>query len=180
MSYEEYNDMFLKCQDTGKYHVFTFDIVGSKNMDDKTRYEAQLLLFELAGLIYLKLKSIESRTKKRILIYEDSFCNMFDSNTKSHSGFGIRSEPLIYGDMLAITIYRDSISKKEMIDLFNTCKKLIGLTCDFHYADGYYETNEWSEGKEKYYRGYCIQLLSELHKPSNKNIRKLILKRDEK
>lgn len=30
MSYEEYNDMFLKCQDTGKYHVFTFDIVGSK------------------------------------------------------------------------------------------------------------------------------------------------------
>lgn len=33
MSYEEYNDMFLKCQDTGKYHVFTFDIV--KNTDAK-------------------------------------------------------------------------------------------------------------------------------------------------
>ena len=30
MSYEEYNDLFLKCQDIGKYHVFTFDIVDSK------------------------------------------------------------------------------------------------------------------------------------------------------
>ena len=178
MSYNEYNDMFLKCQDTGKYHVFTFDIVGSKKMDYKTRYETQLLLFELAGLMYLKLRSIEKRKQKSILMYDDRFRNMFDTRLPSING--ITQEPLIFGDMFAITVYRDSITKKEMLDLFNSCKKLIGLACDFHYADGYYETNEWSEGKNKYYRGYCIQLLSELHKPYNKEIKKFILKRNEK
>lgn len=175
MSYNEYNDLFLKCQDNGMYHTFTFDIVGSKKMDYKTRYETQLLLFELAGLMYLKLRSIEKRTQKRILIYDDSFVNLFD--VRQHAGYGIKIEPIIFGDMLAITVYRDSITKNEMLELFQTCKKLIGLECDFHYADGYYETNEWSEGNSKYYRGYCLQLLSELHKPYNKEVKKLLKQR---
>ena len=33
-----------------------------------------------------------------------------------------------------------------------------------HVADGYYETNEWSERNSKFYRGYCIQTLETLHK----------------
>jgi len=37
-------------------------------MDYKTRYETQLLLFKLAGLMYLKLGSYESRNQKRVLI----------------------------------------------------------------------------------------------------------------
>ena len=36
MSSREYNDMFLKCQKTAPYHVFTFDIVDSKKMDKET------------------------------------------------------------------------------------------------------------------------------------------------
>ena len=44
MSTYEYNDLFIKCQETGKYHVFTFDIEGSKSMNNKTRYEAQIKL----------------------------------------------------------------------------------------------------------------------------------------
>ena len=176
MSYNEYNDLFIKCQDTGKYHVFTFDIVGSKEMDDKTRYDTQILLIELAGLMYLKLFSEETKRQKRILVFDDDFCNMFDFS-KPQAGFGIKIEPYIFGDMFAITIYRDSLTNEEVLDIFKKCKKMLGLTCKFHIADGYYETNEYGEGKEKYFRGYCIQLLSELHKPQNKYVKKLLKQR---
>ena len=117
MSYNEYNDLFLKCQDTGKYHVFTFDIVGSKEMDDKTRYDTQILLIELAGLMYLKLFSEETKRQKRILVFDDDFCNMFDFS-KPQAGFGIKIEPYIFGDMFAITIYRDSLTNEEVLDIF--------------------------------------------------------------
>lgn len=32
MSTFEYNDLYLKCQNTGKYHVFVFDIISSKKI----------------------------------------------------------------------------------------------------------------------------------------------------
>ena len=37
---------------------------------------------------------------------------------------------------------------------------------------GYYETDDWTEGQDKYFRGYCIDLLSNLHKPYNERLRK--------
>ena len=48
MSSREYNDMFLKCQKTAPYHVFTFDIVDSKKMDKETRNKAQYKMRALA------------------------------------------------------------------------------------------------------------------------------------
>ena len=30
MSTFEYNDLYLKCQDTDIYHMFVFDMIGSK------------------------------------------------------------------------------------------------------------------------------------------------------
>ena len=37
MSANEYHDLYLKCQSTGKYHMFLFDMVGSKkNANRKT------------------------------------------------------------------------------------------------------------------------------------------------
>ena len=55
-------------------------------------------------------------------------------------------------------------------------KEYLQIPFDFHIADGYYETNNWVEGKDKYFRGYCIDLLSNLHKDYNKEVRKKLKK----
>ena len=47
MSTHEYNDLFLKCQETGIYHVFIFDIEGSKKMSPTVRQIAQYKLIKL-------------------------------------------------------------------------------------------------------------------------------------
>ena len=47
MSTHEYNDLYLKCQDNGIYHMFVFDIINSKKMSSKNRYEAQIKMIEL-------------------------------------------------------------------------------------------------------------------------------------
>ena len=41
MSTFEYNDSFVLSQDSGRYHVYTFDIVNSKKMDAEVRKIAQ-------------------------------------------------------------------------------------------------------------------------------------------
>lgn len=41
MSTFEYNDLFVLSQDSGRYHVYTFDIVNSKKMDAEVRKIAQ-------------------------------------------------------------------------------------------------------------------------------------------
>ena len=45
---------------------------------------------------------------------------------------------------------------------------------DLHISDGYYETNDYGEAGTRYFRGYCIDLLSNFHKEKNvTNINKL-------
>ena len=39
------------------------------------------------------------------------------------------------------------------------------------FIDGYYETNKWEEGNLLFFRGYCIDMLSNYHK-SKKNLNK--------
>ena len=62
--------------------------------------------------------------------------------------------------------------KEYGISSVEECKEIIGIDYEFHYSDGYYETDDWCEGQDKYFRGYCIDLLSNLHKPYNKKLRK--------
>lgn len=97
---------------------------------------------------------------------------MFFFGEKRKNGFGFKEEPFIFGDLVGFTVYRDSISTEEVIDVFNECREIIGIDYEFHIADGYYETDDWTEGQDKYFRGYCIDLLSNLHKPYNESLRK--------
>ena len=90
--------------------------------------------------------------------------------------FGYKQEPFLLGDLIGLTVYRDTISSDEVINIFNNCKKILNVDFDFHMADGYYETNNWNEANNKYFRGYCIDLLSKLHKPDNEKIRKSLIK----
>ena len=169
MSTHEYNDLFLKCQNTGIYHVFTFDIAGSKKMERKTRYDAQYKIMELAMMMYKIIEKKELKENKKILVFEDEFTKLGEYRLNV---FGYKQEPFIFGDLIGLTVYRDSITTQEVIDIFNKCKKKLEIDFEFHIADGYYETNDWVEGKDKYFRGYCIDLLSNLHKPYNKEVRK--------
>ena len=52
MSTPEYNELFLNCQSTGMYHVFTFDIKDSKKMEPSDRLKAQYKLLELDMMMY--------------------------------------------------------------------------------------------------------------------------------
>lgn len=173
MSTIEYNDLFLKCQKTGKYHVFCFDIVGSKNMSDETRFDAQIKIIKLILMVYEKIKTKQMQENKKILVFEDGFTKLWEKRLNS---FGYKQEPFIYGDVIGLTVYRDTITNDEIINIFNKCKKSLDIDFNFHIADGYYETNDYVEGKDKYFRGYCIDLLSNLHKPYNKQVRKELVK----
>ena len=46
MSANEYHDLYLKSQSTGKYHIFLFDMVGSKKMPKERRQLAQIQMLK--------------------------------------------------------------------------------------------------------------------------------------
>lgn len=172
MSSFEYNDLLLKCQSTGKYHVFTFDIKDSKKMDEITRRKAQEKLFDLALLTYKTIEYKEKKDNKIILLKEG-----YEHDDRRIPKFGytyVEPEPIIIGDLMYFTIYRDTLLENEVLEIFEECKKILNVDFEFHCANGYYETNDWCEGNTKYFRGYCIQTLSELHKPYNNKLRKLL------
>lgn len=162
MSTYEYNDLYLLCQDTGKYHVFSFDIEGSKKMDSKTRYDAQLKLIKLMTSIYSVLEEIQEKTGRKILVFEDDFVR-FDASLPV-KGFGMKVEPYLIGDVFGFTIYRDSIDKDVILSIYEYFRESLGIDFNMHIVDGYYETNDYALGGTKYFRGYCIDLLSNLHK----------------
>ena len=171
MSAYEYNDLFLKCQRTGLYHMFTFDIKNSKkieNTDWRMISQTRLILN-----VYRKIQEKEILENRKILVFEEGFRHFGEGRNNE---FGFKEEPFIYGDLIGLTVYRNSITKEEILKIFEEEKEYLQIDFDFHMADGYYETNNWIEGNEKYFRGYCMDLLSNLHKPYNKSVRKELVK----
>lgn len=162
MSTFEYNDLFLLAQDSGKYHVFTFDIVGSKKMDTQTRRDAQIKSIKLIKGIYSVLSNIQEKLNRKILVFEDGFVP-FDSPLPRYE-FGMKQEPFILGDVFGFTIYRDSLDTDTVLSIYEYFKESLEIDFEYHLANGYYETNNYAEGGTKCFRGYCIDLLSNYHK----------------
>ena len=75
--------------------------------------------------------------------------------------------------MFGFTIYKDSLDKEVIYYLYEKYKEELKIDFNFHVADGFYETNDYCEGQTKYFRGYCIELLSVLDNP---NIKKELTK----
>lgn len=168
MSTHEYNDLFLKCQSYAPYHVYTFDIKDSKKMEAITREIARQKLLKFITLMYNKIYIKGMNENKNILLSEPNYSHIGEYS----NGFGMKVEPFILGDLVGLTVYRDSITNEEIMQIYNECKKEVDINFEFHVADGYYETDDWCEARDKYFRGYCIDLLSNLHKPYNAHIRK--------
>lgn len=170
MSYSEYNDMFIKCQNSGKYHIFTFDIVDSKNMDIPIRYKAQKELIMLSNLLYEEIRKIEKKNNIKILLDLKELDSEVFSNT----------EPFIFGDMFGFTVYSNTIEYDQVVEIFNMLLKSNSIKTLYHISHGYYETNSYKEGNKLYYRGYCIQLVSNLHKKENEHIKNMLIKKNRK
>lgn len=162
MSTFEYNDLYLKCQDTAKYHMFVFDIVESKRMSKEERVIAQNKMIKLMTRIYKTIEKIQETTNRKILVFEEDFV-AYESG-KDFKGFGLKIEPFLFADTFGFTIYRDSLDKDVIYYIYEYFKKSLDIDFEFHVQNGYYETNDFVEGIYKYFRGYCIDILSNLHK----------------
>lgn len=177
MSTDEYNNLFLKCQSTGKYHMFTFDIVSSKKIPSELRNITHNKMIELMKMIYSEIKKIQVLTNKKILVFDSDFIAY--GSDKRLEGFGMKIEPFVYGDTFGFTIYRNSLSIEEVYSIYNRCYRKLEIDFDFHLSNGYYETNDFVDGNNQYFRGYAIDLISNLHKSSYEKIRRQ-LKKEEK
>ena len=173
-----YVDLFLKCQESGKYRIFTFDIKNSQQMNNEKRYIAQKQIFSLIDNIYNDLKKIEETQDKKILLNEEGYTHFKEQN--KNSGFAFKYEPFCIGDMVGLTIYNGSIDNDVVYQIFEKNKKELNIDFDFHINSGVYETDDYGLGVQKGFRGYCIQIVSNLHKKEYDNVRKTIEKNNYK
>ena len=164
MSTYEYYDLCEKAQNNkkSKYHVFVFDIIHSKNMNREERNTAQYMMEKLMLKIYSELKKIEQIENKKILLSEDVVC--YEERDKVKNKFGLLYEPFLFADTFGFTVYNGSISEEEVLEIYNKCKTEMGIDFDFHVSNLYYETNDYKDGCEFFFRGYAIDMASTMHK----------------
>ncbi len=164
MSSFEYQDLFLKAQynKNAKYHMFCFDIVSSSKMSKENRISAQYDLIFFMSEFKKQINNLEENYNRRILIDEKELSSCYDLNT----------DPCIIGDTFVITVYNGSISREEMLSIFYNLVNSRKIDYSFHISDGLYETNNYRDGGSKLYRGYCMQILSQLHKDNYSSIAK--------
>ena len=140
MSTNEYHDLFLKCQGTGKYHMFCFDRVNSRLEVPKIKQSIQEKMIELMNSIYSSIQEIEKLKNKKILVQEEGFVS-FDSKERP-KGFGFKYEPFLYGDAFGFTIYGNTLDKNTILKLFEYHKKKIKHRFWFSYY-GWLLWNKW-------------------------------------
>ena len=155
MAWENYNHMWDKAQREGKYRLFLFDLKGSR----KHYYDGDDMYQNLRNLldsVYGKIKELEKIRGYKIL-----------HTSKYLDGKrGDTIEPVVFmGDLMVFTTLRGRISSKEVYRIFTESKKELNLTrYQFHFANGYYETDKYVEGDQKYFRGYCMGYLNHIAK----------------
>ena len=166
MSSFEYIDLYKKAQSNGKYHMFTFDIVDSKKMKSSTRWLSQQKMINLMLKIYNHIENIEIETNRKILMMEEGIV-LYGEYDNMKNKFGLLMEPFVFGDTFGFTIYRDSLSYEEIMNIYKCYRQELNIDFDFHIKDGYYDTNDWCRGNKLFFRGYCIDILSNYHKDKN-------------
>lgn len=155
MSYIEYNDLLLKCQKTGKYRLFTLDLIDSGN----AKLEKYNDLRTVMEIIYQDILMLEKELNKQILITNEGFKPPFDENISF-----LQEDWFILGDAVGITIYNKVIPTEVIHKIIELNLKEMNLTNSVHQYDLVYETNNYAEGNNKYYRGYAIQTSTSIHK----------------
>jgi len=164
MSTSEYYDLCYKAQNNldAKYHIFVFDIKGSKEMPKEERCDAQVKMEELMLKMYAEIENIEIKEDREILLRE---CIVsYNDRNKVNKKFGMLFEPFLFADTFGFTVYKDSISREEVLEIYDKFKGELGINFSFNINDLYYETNDYSMGGILFFRGYAIDIASNLHK----------------
>ena len=169
MSYKEYNDLMLKCQENGGYRVFTIDIKNSKLLPN--REEAIYNLITLIERTYQDILALGKELNKPILIDDEGYKSILDEQNLKNEG-QMPYDWFIYGDAVGITIHNNSIPARIIYEILELNIKEMGLTDNFHKNDLVYETDKYFEGHDKYFRGYAIQMSANMHKDGTPNITK--------
>ena len=181
MSYNEYLDLFNKAQKKEcPFRAFTFDIVKSKSQEQYISEHDKFI--DLISDVYDELKREEERTKIPILlddqynvkpIYMPTFkitdkesFNTFKKYVSVGSN-GNLLNPMQLGDMITYFVHNNSITTERMITIFSEQLDNKGITYPFHFNTGVYETNDYSEGSTKMYKGYMPQILEDSSKNTN-------------
>lgn len=169
MSYSEYEDLFIKCQNTAPYNMFLYDVVNSRNeLDNKSRNKILELLFN----VYERIQKIEKEEKRKILhtskeliktklvqyVKNNELCNKIEFEKKPFRE-DLQEPFAINGDMFGFTILRGTMTEKEIDGIFEEEKESLKIIQQFHKANGFYETDKYEEGNKLYFRGYCMQQL---------------------
>lgn len=137
MSYAEYKDMFERCQIIGKYHMFIIDIAGSRNMSKE------------------ELLDCKSQIEEKLSHIVNFLDNEFGIIHKNDSNIYLNNNYFQHGDLYGFVTIRGH--KKIVEELIN--QEFKDFKYNIHYNNGNYETDNWVEGNNKYYFGYCIQQL---------------------
>lgn len=153
---DSYWTMILKSQANAPYQALVWDMAGSKKIDDPDYINKNI---NLANLLCEDIKKIEQRDQVSILIPSSKD----DNPLRPLYG----KNPLVWHDNIALKIKRDTLDLDELALLFDKNKALLGINSSFHFASGYYETDDYELANKLVFSEYLIQSLSQLHKPEN-------------
>lgn len=170
MSYEEYNDLYLKSQKNinAPYLCFSFDLVGSKKLDDEIMYKQQILMIKTMKDIVIKLQELERLSNKKILL-SDKNIKINSKVVNNNAMLAYYNNPCILaGDFYAFYVYNKSITESDFLNIFTNCAIKNKLYFSYHYQSAKFETTEYQQGRDKYYLGYCVGYLQ--HNKGNKTI----------
>ena len=159
MSYDEYFDFFHKAQNKQcPFRAFTFDVVNSKKQNEYINNHENFL--DCILYVYTLLEQEEKISNTKILLKDQHNNSPLNFNKFNNN----LNNPMILGDMATYFVYNNSISTKRMIEMFKTALDKFNISYPFHFATGIYETNDYTKGGEKLYKGYMPQILESLSK----------------
>ena len=161
MSYEEYNDLFVKAQKNkdAPFVCFSLDLVNSRNLSNKQAFKQQQAMIQTMKDIVEYIKMYEIKTNTKILLN--------DKNVKINKNVIGGSKDVTYynnpcilsGDFYAFYVYNNTISQNDFINLFLHFAKANNINYDYHFQSAKFETTDYICGNEKYYLGYCVGYL---------------------
>ena len=159
MSYTEYKEEFEKAQKNknAPYKMFVFDLHGSKKMSENKRYKSQIKSIKTLQLLAKKLQEIETKTNKKILLYDENVKLNIDLSLPNPN----TTNPCVCGgDAFVISILADAISEEDIIKLFLQCAKELKNKYTYNLSIGKFETTDYILATEKCYIGYCLAELT--------------------
>lgn len=187
MSYDEYFDIYRNAQQNKcPFRAFCIDVVNSKKVmkQDPKRQLKMFKLFDYISLELLKknknsqvfrnnknnqlnlvLKNI-NYDKNFIKKYDDilkNINNLFITNLKQ-VGDTLLANPMITGDCACYFTNDGTLTDKEFLSILKIGIEKFDIDFDFHFLSGKYETENYTEGGNKFYKGYVREILEDVSK----------------